>query len=121
MVDPQAFYDELADDYHLMFADWWRNARWQGDVLTDLLGRHGIAPPATVLDCTCGIGTQALPLAAKGFRVTASDLSEAAVARARDEARGRGIDVRFGVADVRTLPRSVSTPSSPATTRCRTC
>ena len=30
-------------------------------------------PPASVLDCTCGIGTQALPLAALGYRVTGTD------------------------------------------------
>ncbi|MGH3759278.1 class I SAM-dependent methyltransferase [Actinophytocola sp.] len=66
--------------------------------------RTSVAPPATLYDCTCGIGTQALPLAAKGFRVNGSDLSAAAVERARAEARERGVDVRLDVADVRALP-----------------
>ena len=104
MPDPREFYDDLAADYHLMFRDWWASATWQGGVLTGLLRRHGIDPPATVYDCTCGIGTQALPLAAAGFRVTGSDLSESAVARARTAARERGIDVRLTVADLRSLP-----------------
>lgn len=104
MGDPVAFYDALAADYHLMFRDWWASAAWQGDVLTELLARHGITPPATVYDCTCGIGTQALPLAAKGFRVAGSDISEVAVERARAEARERGIAVSLEVADVRALP-----------------
>ncbi len=31
-----AFYDRLAPDYHLIFADWSRSIGWQGEVL-DLL------------------------------------------------------------------------------------
>lgn len=104
MPDPHAFYDDLAADYHLMFRDWWASATWQGGVLTELLHRCEIDPPATLYDCTCGIGTQALPLAAAGYRVTGSDLSEAAVKRARAAARARGIDIRLTVADVRALP-----------------
>jgi hypothetical protein len=101
---PREFYDDLAADYHLMFRDWWASATWQGGVLTGLLHRFGIDPPATVYDCTCGIGTQALPLAAAGFRVTGTDVSEAAVERARAEAGDRGLDVELAVADVRSLP-----------------
>jgi glycine/sarcosine N-methyltransferase len=104
MAGPRDFYDDLAADYHLIFPDWWASARWQGDVLTALLRRYGAGPPATVYDCTCGIGTQALPLAAAGFRVTGSDLSPAAVDRARAEAAARGLDVSLSVADVRELP-----------------
>ena len=105
MSGPRAFYDELAADYHLIFRDWWASATRQGDVLAGLLHRAGIDPPATVYDCTCGIGTQALPLAALGFRVTGSDLSATAIERARAEARERGIDILLDVADVRALSR----------------
>jgi SAM-dependent methyltransferase len=42
-------------------------------------------------------------LAAHGFRVTASDLSPAAVARAEKEAELRGLDVRFSVCDIRKI------------------
>ncbi len=55
----------------------------------------------TVLDAACGIGTQALGLAAQGYRVTASDLSHAEVERARREAAVRGLTVDFTVADMR--------------------
>jgi glycine/sarcosine N-methyltransferase len=104
VADPRAFYDDLAADYHLIFGDWWTSATWQGEVLAGLLHDNGVDPPASVYDCTCGIGTQALPLAALGFRVHGSDLSAAAVARARTEARQRGIDADLTVADVRSLP-----------------
>jgi ubiquinone/menaquinone biosynthesis C-methylase UbiE len=104
MADPRAFYDDLAGDYHLMFGDWWASAERQGVVIGELLRRNGVHPPAALLDCTCGIGTQALPLAAQGFRVTGSDLSTAAVARAATEAHDRGIAIELSVADVRALP-----------------
>jgi len=103
MTDAGRFYDSLAGDYHLMFDDWWASATWQGDVLARMLGELGVAPGATVLDCTCGIGTQALPLAALGFRLTGTDLSTTAVERARAEADRRGLDVRLRAADLRTL------------------
>src|SRR5690606_21027908 len=47
------------------------------------------------------VGTQSLGLAALGHRVTGSDVSPAAVARARDEAAARGLSVDFSVADMR--------------------
>lgn len=55
----------------------------------------------SILDVACGIGTQALGLAALGHRVTASDLSAGAVKRAGREARSRGLAIRFSVADMR--------------------
>jgi 2-polyprenyl-3-methyl-5-hydroxy-6-metoxy-1,4-benzoquinol methylase len=76
------FYDALANEYHLIFDDWWSSAQWQGQVLAQLLAAEGVAPPARVLDCTCGIGTQALPLAGLGYAMTGIDLSEASIDRA---------------------------------------
>jgi SAM-dependent methyltransferase len=55
------------------------------------------------LDCSCGIGTQSLGLAARGYEVTASDLSSAAVERARLEARQRDLSLQVSVADMRSL------------------
>jgi glycine/sarcosine N-methyltransferase len=100
-MDPAEFYDTLAQDYHLIFQqDWWTVATWQGSILAPLLRSAGAE---SVLDCTCGIGTQALPLAEQGFRVIGSDISDESVARARREADERGIDVRLFTADVRTV------------------
>jgi glycine/sarcosine N-methyltransferase len=60
-----------------------------------------------ILDCACGIGTQALGLAALGHRVTGSDLSAVAIARAREEAGRRGLALTLRVADLRALDRLV--------------
>ncbi len=64
-------------------------------------------PPSAVLDCTCGIGTQVLPLAALGYRMTGTDLSAGAVARAREEARARALDLRLDAADLRHVADAV--------------
>ncbi|MGW6732398.1 class I SAM-dependent methyltransferase [Streptomyces sp. NPDC055013] len=94
------FYDELADDYHLIYADWDASLRRQGDALDALIGLER----AAVLDCACGIGTQAIGLALRGHRVIGSDLSPRAAARAAREAARRGLSLRTAVADMRRLP-----------------
>jgi glycine/sarcosine N-methyltransferase len=100
MATPAEFYDALASDYHLLFGDWWSAAEWNGGVIADVLASREITQ-GRLLDCTCGVGTQALPLAALGFRVTGTDVSAAAVDRARAEATTRALDVEFAVTDVR--------------------
>jgi SAM-dependent methyltransferase len=97
------FYEGLAADYHLIYDDWWAAVEETARVLGTLLRREGVDPPASVLDPTCGIGTQVLGVAQLGYRVHGSDLSSAAVARARREADRRGIEATFSVADVRSL------------------
>jgi SAM-dependent methyltransferase len=96
-------YEPFAERYHLIYEDWWAAAEIEGEVLDNLLRAEGVAPPGPLLDCTCGIGTQALPLAALGWSVTGTDLTPAAVDRARREAAERGIALEVGVADVRRL------------------
>lgn len=63
------------------------------------LGELGIGS-GRVLDLGTGPGTQAIALAERGFVVTGSDLSKAAVAKASERAATRGADVRFVVDDV---------------------
>ena len=99
----QAFYDGLAPLYHLIFEDWDTSVARQGKALASLIGEHW--PGAlSVFDAAVGIGTQALGLLALGFRVTGSDLSHAAVDRARREAAARHLQLTCVVADFRTLP-----------------
>ena len=97
------FYEGLSGDYHLLFEDWPRGVRWQGEVLDRLLRGLLGDRPMSILDCCCGIGTQAIGLALLGHRVHATDLSPVAVERAACEAAAFGVSISFGVADVRTL------------------
>ena len=107
-LSAEEFYDHFATDYHLIFRDWWEAAVAHGEIIGRVLLDLGVRPGAGLLDCTCGIGTQALPLALRGYRVLASDVSTAAVAQTRREAAERDIVLGFAVCDVREVGRSVS-------------
>ncbi len=98
-----SFYEPLADHYHLIFEDWNRSIERQAVVLNSLLATQAQGHPLKVLDCACGIGTQALGLAGLGHQVVASDLSRAAVDRARHEAEMRGLEISFHVSDMTSL------------------
>jgi SAM-dependent methyltransferase len=94
------FYDELANDYHLIYADWAGSVERQGEALDRLIGPDR----RRILDCACGIGTQAIGLAARGHGVIGTDLSPAALTRAAAEAGRRGVALPVAAADWRGLP-----------------
>jgi glycine/sarcosine N-methyltransferase len=97
------FYDELAADYDLVYGGRWEAAVERQAAALDGLIRE-LAPGArAVLDCSCGIGTQALGLARLGYRVVGSDISTSAIDRARREAERLGVEADFRVADFRDL------------------
>ena len=96
-----SFYDELAESFHLIFDDWDAAILRQRDVLARLLPVP--ANGKRVLDCACGIGTQAIGLAMLGFSVEGSDPSDASINRARREATARGMKAEFRVDDMRSL------------------
>ena len=56
-----------------------------------------------VLDIGCGTGRHAIELAKRGYSVTAVDLSEAMIDKAREKARTQAVEVDFRVADARNL------------------
>lgn len=98
------FYDELASDYHLIFADWDRSMARQGKALHAVIRSTLNVESAKVLDCACGIGTQTIGLALQAHRVTGTDISPVAVERARREAAKRGVNIFVQAADMRFLP-----------------
>jgi SAM-dependent methyltransferase len=105
LVGALEFYDELADSYHLIGASWDDMVRTQGKVLDKLIREILRLDYIKILDCSCGIGTQAIGLALQGYEVRATDLSSKAVARAELEAARLGAVVSFGVADFRHLEK----------------
>jgi SAM-dependent methyltransferase len=100
MNSDTSFYDDLASIYHLVYQDWATSIDRQGRQLAALFGRKW-PNSRNILDVACGIGTQTLALARVGFNLTASDLSSAAVDRAKLEAETRGLTIGFSVCDMR--------------------
>lgn len=95
----QTFYDNLSSHYDKLFLDWNAATREQAVLLDKLFSHYGYGKSAHILDCACGIGTQAIGLAALGYDVTASDLSEGALAQAKARATQAGVRIPFVPAD----------------------
>ncbi|MCI4352655.1 MAG: class I SAM-dependent methyltransferase [Thermoplasmata archaeon] len=63
----------------------------------------GLLPGRTVLELGCGTGTNAIEFARRKYRVTAVDLIELPIERAREKARRAGVAVDFRVGDLRKM------------------
>jgi len=95
----QTFYDNLAAQYDKLFLDWQTATEEQAVILDRLFTAEGYDKTARMLDCACGIGTQAIGLARLGYPVTASDISEGELAEARQRAAQNGVHISFATAD----------------------
>lgn len=102
------YYDYFADKYHIMLKDWNKKIDTQGKILKRIFDKYSKRKIDTILDCTCGIGIQALSLALEGFTVVGSDLSENELDFAREEAQRRDLNIFFTQADCRYLEKSIS-------------
>lgn len=108
-MDPSPFYDDIAQYYDLIYEDWEGSMNRQGAALAEILGlpRLGVRQGCRILDVAAGIGTQAIPLASRGYQVVARDLSAKAVARLTHEARRRGLSIDAAKADMREIVEHV--------------
>lgn len=87
-VHTNAFYDAIAQHYHLFYRDWWAAVERDGAFLARLFADQGVH---TVLDMSCGSGTQTIGLAKRGFQVTGIDPSEGLLALAKGYAEQIGL------------------------------
>ena len=99
----QTFYDAMAQEYDKFYLDWDAASDSEALFLQKLFSEYGFCKTARILDCACGIGTQALGLAALGYSVTASDISAGELVEARRRAARKGVSVEFRQADFRAL------------------
>jgi SAM-dependent methyltransferase len=100
-METLSFYNELADVYHLVYADWEQSMARQASVLDSIIREHLGTETKSLLDTSCGIGTQSLGLAQRGYVVTGSDISPSAIKRAQREAEKRTVRIAFTIADMR--------------------
>lgn len=108
LAHQQHYYDEACDPEFEI-----RRPRECGRVYEFLIGekfRAGLAVLGldvrrrTVLEVCCGSGLMTEVLARRGARVTGTDVSAQALARARERARRYGFAARFQAADAEALP-----------------
>lgn len=94
-----------ARDWNQNYAD--GDAPWDSGMpsreLERVLAEREIAP-GRALELGCGTGTNAIFLARRGFDVTAFDLSQIAIERAKQRAAEEGVSVHFLASDVADLP-----------------
>lgn len=83
-----------------------RDTPWDSGVPSTELTRTldaGLLPGKTVLELGCGTGTNSIELARRGFRVTAVDLVDLPIERAREKAHRAGVEVDFRIGDLTQL------------------
>ena len=76
---------------------------WSGNPNGSLVAEVAPLAPGRAIDVGAGEGADALWLAERGWDTTACDISENALARVRDEAERRGLEVRLLHADASVL------------------
>lgn len=118
LPDVRQFYEGLAPLYHLVYEDWEGAVERQGEALDRVLRQELGVEGGRLLDAACGIGTQALGLAARGWRVTGADVAVEALARARREARERGVELETVEADLREVGERLPGESFDAVLAC---
>lgn len=72
----------------------------KNEVVAGLLKEYGVK---TVLDLTCGTGSQVFFLARCGYEITGSDFSSALLEQAREKARREKLSLKFIDGDMRTV------------------
>lgn len=102
----QTFYDKLATQYDKLFLDWDNTTKDQAKILDNIFRENGFDYSAKLLDCACGIGTQAIGLASLGYEVTASDISENEITEAKKRAKKHNVQIDFKQADFRNLSQA---------------
>jgi glycine/sarcosine N-methyltransferase len=109
-------YGQLAQDYEWLFPD--ETVDGWSSFGASSPGSHGLLeaairalpPGAAVLDCACGIGSDAIKLARRGLAVTASDGSPAMVAEARRRSEQQGVPMPVFQSLWQDLPHKVPGP-----------
>ena len=106
----QSFYNSMASSYDKLFYDWQATTHEQAEFLDKIFKNNGFDHHAKLLDCACGIGTQAIGLALLGYNITASDISSGELEEAKNRAAKNHVEVRFEQADFCSLASTFSEP-----------
>jgi SAM-dependent methyltransferase len=103
------FYDQLSPYYKYIFQDWDASVQRQATILDEVIQEYFSEQVHSVLDTACGIGTQTIGLAQKGYQLTAADISAGEIEKARVETSKRNLDIAFHVAAMLELEQTFKT------------
>jgi ubiquinone/menaquinone biosynthesis C-methylase UbiE len=109
-LSTEAFYTGVAT-YMDRLDPTWAQEQWRSQVEKEESALRGILGESlgqSILDCSCGSGAQAIPLAKLGWRVTATDITEAYLSSARERAHEAGVQIDFHACDMRDLGQKFS-------------
>jgi SAM-dependent methyltransferase len=104
ILDSTEFYNRVIDYMHGFDPAW--AEEWLAPDPDEQETLHAILGEGrgrTVLDCSCGPGGQAIPLARLGWRVTGADLSAGLLELARRQTAEEGLEVEYHACDMRDL------------------
>jgi glycine/sarcosine N-methyltransferase len=101
-------YDTFSADYHWLYSDHTLSGKMALDDNGDVLALAD--PKASILDCSCGIGTFAIALAKVGHEVSGSDGSQGMVDQAILAARQADINLPLKCCTWEDLPAHVAGP-----------
>ena len=93
------WYNE-GSTYYDTFNEDTANSRTTNSTIEKILKEHAVK---TVLDLTCGTGSQVFWLTNRGYQVTGSDISPGMLKIAESKAKKEKISIRFLQGDVRTI------------------
>jgi 2-polyprenyl-3-methyl-5-hydroxy-6-metoxy-1,4-benzoquinol methylase len=96
-------FEGVFDEDYLYFYETFLDARTPEEV-ERVVELFELEPAAEILDCPCGHGRIANPLAERGYRVTGLDSTELFLDRARENATARRVEVEYVHGDMRELP-----------------
>lgn len=107
-MSTECYYDLLTNYYHLIYNDWEHDIIRQAKALDRIIKDNFGYNIQTILDASCGIGTQSIGLAKIGYTVVGNDISSKAIARAKMESITRGVSIDFQQSDMRLLKEHIT-------------
>jgi len=90
-------YDKAAEHYDAFNE---KKSRTINQTILNILKEHAIT---SILDMTCGTGSQVFYLAKQGFDVVGSDINESMLSVARKKAAKENLDIQFIQGDMCSL------------------
>ncbi len=110
------YYDVIAEYYPYFYRDWETQFEREGLSLRAIFRNQGVE---RVLDASCGIGVQAVPLAQLGFQVVAADPSAGMLRKAHEMAEHFNVQdsIHFERTDFLNLPDYVEGPFDAVVTK----